>query len=272
MDINPADSSNDEHQKKEKEKRDRREKADASGQRPGLKFFRHHHANLVSREQVRLVPMKVPARSSLAFFTGRESVIRKVNIFEVRGHPEIKVADLGHLLAKLVLPPVQPLRLVTGPEFCNLPRRHMNTRVDGVFLVFRGYRNTVQLEPEIIVKGLLRGKRQRQRYFLVFVAGVAEAVFGLEIDLVRRVPQQSLLPMLEEERGVRARGLEWEQYGFLDLHRFGDGLVELLHVARFPSASLIRGGRRQLRLRRSPVCSHAGTKTFVHPIRPRENG
>src|SRR5258708_39629765 len=142
----------------------------------------------------------------------------------------------------------------------------------GIFLVFRGYRNTVQLEPEMIVKGLLRGKRQRHCYFLVFVAGVAEAVFGLEIDLVRRVPQQYFLPMLQEERDVRARGLEREQYGFLDLHRYGDSLVELLHVARFPSASLVRAARRQLGLRRSTVRSHAGTKTFVHPIRPRENG
>ena len=48
VEVNVADGSDHEHEKEEEKQRDRCEIADLSGQRPGLQFLGHGHADLKS--------------------------------------------------------------------------------------------------------------------------------------------------------------------------------------------------------------------------------
>src|SRR5882762_8244990 len=115
MKLDSAHGGDDQHEKEEKEKRDRRKETYSPGQWSGLKLFRHHHRDLIAGEQIFVRPGEVPSRSCFVFFRGRKRVIGKVNIFEVGLHLERKVTHLSYILAaKVIAPLIHPLRAIAG--------------------------------------------------------------------------------------------------------------------------------------------------------------
>src|SRR5437016_10201028 len=104
MQIDAADRRNDEHEKKEEEQRNRRQVTDLARQWAGLQLLRHEHADLISRHQVLVIPIQIPA---LVFWnlTGRGArVFGKVNVFEIRLYGEAEVAELLDIAAETITP------------------------------------------------------------------------------------------------------------------------------------------------------------------------
>src|SRR5262249_21395293 len=116
VDVNAADGGDDEHQKEEKEQRDRRKEADAPGQRAGLELLRHDHADLIAGKQVLVVPVQLPAIGGFTFLAGRESVVGEVDVLEIGRHGQMEVAHLGNLIAEFVAPSIHTLRGVANLE------------------------------------------------------------------------------------------------------------------------------------------------------------
>src|SRR4051812_9932446 len=75
--------SNDQHDKEEKEERHWREETDLTGQGPGLKFFRHDHRDLITRNQILVRPHQIPAVATQRFLRRRKGVVRKINVLKV---------------------------------------------------------------------------------------------------------------------------------------------------------------------------------------------
>src|SRR6266550_4662887 len=108
--LDAAHGGDDQHDKKEKEQGDRREETDFARQWSGLKFFRHHHRDLVTRNQILVRPCEIPTAATFMFLRRRQRVIWKVDIFEVGLHLQVKVAHLRHVFAaKTVTPFIETL-------------------------------------------------------------------------------------------------------------------------------------------------------------------
>src|SRR5882724_1385645 len=109
MQIYVAQCGDDEHQEEKEKQRHGGEVADLTRQRTRLQLLRHGHPNLESRNQIRVAPRQVPPLRSFVLAGGRERVVGKVNIFEVRVHGEIEILHLRHAISQLVSPVVQTL-------------------------------------------------------------------------------------------------------------------------------------------------------------------
>src|SRR6476646_1465397 len=92
--LDAAHGGDDQHDKEEKEERDRREETDLARQWSRLKFFRHHHGDLITGNQVLVRPNQIPPAAAFVFLGRRKSVVREINIFKVRLHLQAKVAHL----------------------------------------------------------------------------------------------------------------------------------------------------------------------------------
>src|SRR5215467_3303921 len=87
--IEVAQSRNDENQEKKEEERHGSEEAYLARQRPGLKLFGHRHSDCVARQQVLVIPIQLPAACRIALLSGSECVVREVDVLEVRRHPQV---------------------------------------------------------------------------------------------------------------------------------------------------------------------------------------
>src|SRR5947207_15952634 len=101
MEIYVAQCSDDEHQEEKEKQRDGSKVADLSRQWPRLQLLRHGHPNLESRNQIRVAPRQVSPVRSFVLAGGRERVVGKVNVFEIRVHGEIEILHLCHAISQL---------------------------------------------------------------------------------------------------------------------------------------------------------------------------
>src|SRR5580658_10884750 len=91
-----------------------------------------------------------------------------------------------------------------------------------------------------------------ERYFLRLIAGIAEAIGPGEIHLIRAVPEQPLLAVIQPQRGVRARLFQWQCDPALLLHRAHTRRAVFCEGHLLVRNNLVAGRRWRLLLRRSP--------------------
>src|SRR5216683_4220870 len=103
--LDAAHGGDDQHDEEEKEKGVRRKETDSARQRSRLKFFRHHHGDLVTGNQILVRPCEIPAAATYMFFRRRQRVVRKVDVFEVGLHLQTEVAHLRNIFAAKAVPP-----------------------------------------------------------------------------------------------------------------------------------------------------------------------
>ena len=128
MQLDAAQRRDDEHQEEKEQQRHRREVADPSGQRPGLQFLRHDHADLKAREQVLRLPGQFPAVLGRFLLRRRQGVVGEIDVFEIGRHLELEVAHLGDFVAEVIAPAVQSLGAVLDRQHARLSPRAMRVR------------------------------------------------------------------------------------------------------------------------------------------------
>jgi len=95
--------------KKKKKERDWSCVADLASQRTGLKFFRHRHADLKSRDEIGVLPGQLPASGHKKLGCGSQCVVCEVDVAKVRLHHKLKIASLRYAVTELIAPRVQTL-------------------------------------------------------------------------------------------------------------------------------------------------------------------
>src|ERR1041385_5492415 len=120
VEVNTAQSRDDEHQEKEEEQGDRSEVTDFTSQWAGLELLRHSHADLKSRDQIVVVPCEVPAIGGQLFRGGRKRVLCEINVVEVSVHVQREITHLGNAVGQLVTPALQTLRTIADMKRRNL--------------------------------------------------------------------------------------------------------------------------------------------------------
>src|SRR5579862_7681770 len=96
--LDVTQSCDDEYEEEEKEQGHRREEADLTGQRPGLELLRHRHRDRVARQEVRVTPVQAPAVRGFALCGWGESVVGKIDVFEIRRHSQMKIPHRIYVL------------------------------------------------------------------------------------------------------------------------------------------------------------------------------
>src|SRR5881397_1428327 len=82
MHLNAPHRGNDQHEKEEEEKGYRSKETDPAGQRAWLKFLGHGHRDLIARHKVLVIPIQIPARRRLMFFSRRQCVVGEIYVLE----------------------------------------------------------------------------------------------------------------------------------------------------------------------------------------------
>src|ERR1044072_2136091 len=224
--VDAAHRRDDQHQEKEKEERDRRKETDSTGQWAWLKFLGHDHRDLITRDEVLVTPRQLPTVISLMLFGRRESVVRKVDVFEVSLHLERKVFDLGHVLAaKAVAPLVQALRTVAGCQLRSLPGRYLHAADRAIAMIRNRNGNTIHVKNKIVLDRLTGRERKRKINHLLFIAGVPKSVDTFETHLVHAVPKQAFLAMLKIELDVYCAAFQRQGRGNWFLNSLANLLV-----------------------------------------------
>src|SRR5688500_16331791 len=104
MEVDAADGDDDEHHREKEQQRYRGEEGDLTGERPGLEFLRHVHADLESREEIRVAPLQSPPATLLDLLGRGKRVLREVDVIEVRAHCQLEIAHLGDVIAEYISP------------------------------------------------------------------------------------------------------------------------------------------------------------------------
>src|SRR5882724_1245829 len=273
MKLDTAHRSDDQHEKEEKEERDRCKETYSAGQRSWLKLLRHHHRYLIARHQVLIRPRKLPTIVCLMFLRGGKRVIGKINVPEVGLHLEREVANLTHIVtAKTIAPLVKTLGSIADSQTRNLSCRNLNRPNSGILLIANCHRRAVKSKSEIVIDRLRRREVEHEIDDLFFIAGVAETVRTGKRYFVCAVPEQTFLPVFQIKRDVHHAAFQRQRSRNFLLNGF-DNLLAVLGAFFLPRHNLLkRGNRWCLVLRGSPGGSHAILGNFVQRICARKDG
>src|SRR6266508_5784226 len=102
MQLDAAQGRNDQHEKEKEEQRHRRKETDAPRQWSGLQMFRHGHRDLVTGNQVLVIPIEDPPVRSLSFLRRGQCIVRKIYVLEVCGHLQREIAYLRDAVRSIV--------------------------------------------------------------------------------------------------------------------------------------------------------------------------
>ena len=135
----------------------------------------------------------------------RQRVLRKVHALEVRLHAALEALHLPRTLAELILPAVQPLRLVGHAQRGGLARRQRHVRLHRLAVIAQRQRRRVPVHRQIVIHRLRRRQLEVERACHRLRLIVAECVLRLERRPIRAEPQQALLPMIQIQLHTRVR-------------------------------------------------------------------
>src|SRR5262249_31797244 len=195
--INVSQRRDDEHQEEKEEQRTRRKVADLSRQRSGLQLLWHGHANLESRNQIRIAPGHIPAVGSLMLSCWRKRIVGEIDVFEIGVHGQCEVMHLRNTIGQLVPPIVQTLRTISyvqrGGSLRSNHRVSRRTLLVGCEWNFA----PINRQYESVVHRPLRRKWQPKIYRLWFITFIPIYIISRKVHHVCAVPEQPLLPMIQ---------------------------------------------------------------------------
>ena len=202
--------------------------------------------------------------------------MRKVDSRKARVHDQLEIRHLVDVMTKTVPPLIHALRAIGHGHRAFFPWLQRDG-LDETAIADRqiGDGLTANAQGESVVHGARRGQFQIEVHGPALVRGVGDGVRGIELDLIDRVPQQALAPMLHRQIDFNAAGPQVQVASFLhharggfahgaglDTHGTGLGMGHALQPIDL---------RRLLRLRHTPKLTHSTFELVVLRLRAKLN-